>query len=61
MSKKKNKSVVRAEIPSDLKDEAVAYLQSIGVSQSEVIYLLFRYIAENKEIPFEQVLSIKND
>lgn len=63
MKKKSNgtKAVVRAMIPKEVKDEAVAFLDEVGVSQSEVIYMIFKYIAEYREIPLarEEILTKK--
>ncbi|HDR1236520.1 hypothetical protein CBE90_04725 [Pasteurella multocida] len=46
-------AVVRAKIPTEIKEQAVEVLNKSGVTQTEVIQAVFRYIATYKEIPFK--------
>lgn len=43
--------VVRARIDDDLKEQATAVLEAIGLSTSDVIRMLFTRIAKEKELP----------
>ena len=46
-------SVVKAKISPKLKEEAVAVLDGLGISQTKAIESFFNYIATHKEYPFE--------
>lgn len=43
--------VVRARIDDELKNQAAAVLEAIGLSTSDVIRMLFTRIAKEKELP----------
>lgn len=43
--------VVRARIDDNLKEQATAVLEAIGLSTSDVIRMLFTRIAKEKELP----------
>lgn len=62
MSIEKNKnSVVRAVIPTELKNEAIEILSELGITQSDVIQDLYKYIVQNRTIPFskEEIVTLK--
>lgn len=62
MSIEKNKnSVVRAVIPTELKNEAIEILSELGVTQSDVILDLYKFIVQNRTIPFskEEIVTLK--
>lgn len=46
-------ALVRARIPQDVKDRAVAALDKMGLSTSDVIRLVMMRIAEEGRLPFE--------
>lgn len=46
-------ALVRARIPQDVKDRAVAALDKIGLSTSDVIRLVMMRVAEEGRLPFE--------
>jgi DNA-damage-inducible protein J len=45
-------AVVRARIPADMKDQAVAVLRSMGLNASDLIRLTFLRVAEEGRLPF---------
>ncbi|MDH2998052.1 hypothetical protein A1D22_09195 [Pasteurellaceae bacterium LFhippo2] len=47
-------SIVRARVPTDLKEEVVEILSELDLTQSDVILDLYKYIATYKTIPFER-------
>jgi DNA-damage-inducible protein J len=48
----KAEAVVRARIPADTKDRAVAALQRMGLSASDLIRMIFVRVAEEGRLPF---------
>ncbi|EHS7098021.1 type II toxin-antitoxin system RelB/DinJ family antitoxin [Escherichia coli] len=46
-------ALVRARIPQDVKDRAVAALDKMGLSTSDVIRLVMMRVAEEGRLPFE--------
>ncbi len=46
-------ALVRARIPQDTKDRAVAALDKMGLSTSDVIRLVMMRVAEEGKLPFE--------
>lgn len=46
-------ALVRARIPQDTKDRAVAALDKMGLSTSDVIRLVMMRIAEEGRLPFD--------
>lgn len=46
-------ALVRARIPQDTKDRAVAALDKMGLSTSDVIRLVMMRVAEEGRLPFE--------
>jgi DNA-damage-inducible protein J len=46
-------AVVRARIPAETKDKAMAALDRIGLSASDLIRLTFMRVAEEGRLPFE--------
>lgn len=46
-------ALVRARIPKDTKDRAVAALDKMGLSTSDVIRLVMMRVAEEGKLPFE--------
>ncbi|MEN4564360.1 type II toxin-antitoxin system RelB/DinJ family antitoxin [Pantoea agglomerans] len=46
-------ALVRARIPKDMKDRAVAALDKMGLSTSDVIRLVMMRVAEEGKLPFE--------
>ncbi len=46
-------SVVRARIPGEVKEKAVAALESIGLSVSDVIRMTLMRIANEGRLPFD--------
>ena len=46
-------AVVRARIPADMKDKAVAALERMGLSASDLIRLTFLRVAEEGRLPFD--------
>ena len=52
-------AVVRARIPADVRDQAYAALEKIGLNASDLIRLTFMRVAESGRLPFD--LSIPND
>lgn len=46
-------AVVRARIPAEMKDKAVAALDRMGLSVSDLIRLTFLRVAEEGRLPFE--------
>lgn len=46
-------ALVRARIPQDTKDRAVAALDRMGLSTSDVIRLVMMRVAEEGRLPFE--------
>ena len=46
-------ALVRARIPQDTKDRAVAALNKMGLSTSDVIRLVMMRVAEEGRLPFE--------
>jgi len=46
-------TVVRARIPADMKDKAIANLDRMGLSVSDLIRLTFLRVAEEGRLPFE--------
>lgn len=45
--------IVRARIPSDIKEAAVANLRKMGITTSDLIRLAFFHIAREEGFPFE--------
>jgi len=45
--------IVRARIPSDIKEAAVANLRKMGMTTSDLIRLAFFHIARDEGFPFE--------
>ncbi|WCL53491.1 type II toxin-antitoxin system RelB/DinJ family antitoxin [Gimibacter soli] len=45
-------AVVRARIPSEMKDRATAALNAMGLSVSDAIRLMLRRVADEQKIPF---------
>ena len=50
------KTVVRARIDQDIKDEAVAVLGSIGLTASDAFRMMMIRIAAEKRLPFEPLV-----
>ncbi len=46
-------AVVRARIPADMKDKAIATLERMGLSASDLIRLTFLRVAEEGRLPFD--------
>ncbi|MDX9897057.1 MAG: type II toxin-antitoxin system RelB/DinJ family antitoxin [Desulfofustis sp.] len=46
-------AVVRARIPADMKDKAIAALDRMGLSASDLIRLTFLRVAEEGRLPFD--------
>lgn len=46
-------AVVRARIPAEMKDKAIATLGRMGLSASDLIRLTFLRVAEEGRLPFE--------
>ncbi|HVV94173.1 MAG TPA: type II toxin-antitoxin system RelB/DinJ family antitoxin [Hyphomicrobiales bacterium] len=46
-------AVVRARIPAEMKDKAVAALDRMGLSASDLIRLTFLRVAEEGRLPFD--------
>ncbi len=46
-------AVVRARIPTDIKDKAIATLERMGLSASDLIRLTFLRVAEEGRLPFD--------
>lgn len=51
-------AVVRARIPAEMKDRAVAALDRMGLSASDLIRLTFLRVAEEGRLPFD--VSVPN-
>lgn len=51
-------AVVRARIPAEVKDQAYAALEKIGLNASDLIRLTFMRVAESGRLPFD--LSVPN-
>jgi DNA-damage-inducible protein J len=45
-------TVVRARIPADMKERAMSTLNSMGLSASDLIRLVFLRVAEEGRLPF---------
>ena len=54
-------AVVKANISPDVKREAVAVLDRLGISQTKAIESFFNYIATYKGFPFntEEIITFK--
>jgi DNA-damage-inducible protein J len=48
----KSDAIVRARIPADVKDKAVATLERMGLTASDLIRLTFLRVAEEGRLPF---------
>ena len=48
-------ALVRARIPQDVKDRAVAAFDKMGLSTSDVIRLVMLRVAEEGRLPFEVI------
>ena len=48
----KSDAVVRARIPADTKDRAIAVLDKMGLTASDLIRLTFLRVAEEGQLPF---------
>jgi len=48
----KSDAIVRARIPADMKDKAVATLERMGLTASDLIRLTFLRVAEEGRLPF---------
>ena len=48
----KSDAVVRARIPADTKDRAIAVLDKMGLTASDLIRLTFLRVAEEERLPF---------
>lgn len=61
MSKSNFNSMVRAVIPTEIKDQVVEVLRKKGLTQTDVILDLYKYIAMYKDIPFdkEEIVTLK--
>lgn len=46
-------AIVRARIPADMKDKAIAALDRMGLSVSDLIRLTFLRVAEEGRLPFD--------
>jgi DNA-damage-inducible protein J len=46
-------SVVRARIPAEMKEKAIAALDRMGLSASDLIRLTFLRVAEEGRLPFD--------
>lgn len=49
-----DKVLVRAFVQKEIKEQAVDVLSSMGLTQSDVINDLFKYIATYKDVPFDK-------
>ncbi|EBG3748879.1 type II toxin-antitoxin system RelB/DinJ family antitoxin [Salmonella enterica] len=52
-------AVVRARIPADMKDKAIATLDRMGLSASDLIRLTFLRVAEEGRLPFDVAVPNK--
>ncbi len=48
----KSDAVIRARIPADIKDRAIAVLDKMGLTPSDLIRLTFLRVAEEGRLPF---------
>jgi len=46
-------SIVRARIPTDMKEKAVSTLHDMGLTSSDLIRLVFMRVAEEGRLPFD--------
>lgn len=59
MSEKKEKSLLRLRIDTEIKEEAELILKELGIRKTLAIELLYKQIIEHRKIPFDISLREK--